>query len=365
MFPVYSNLQHEGIGKGMTRQTLILADDLTGALDSAVGFTAAGRKVVVARSPEDVPVARDMRPDVLAVNTSSREIAPEAAAARVVQSLAALDPDGFATVMKKVDSRLKGNITAEVAALQEWYGAPRGVACPAIPEMGRFVEAGALVGQGVERPVPVYERFSAPPGLSFEIADAGTDRDLDSLVECDTGKVLWIGARGVAFALARRDGVARPAACALRAPVMIANGSRDPITLAQIAALPNEIAVFEAPDGRAPEGDPPDGAFVLSIAEGGGSLSGQEAAAHFAESVARYLRTCRPAALLICGGESAQAVLDRIGVNSLQVIAELRPGLPLCEVEMSWGMLQIVTKSGGFGAPDLMAGLLEETKKGL
>ncbi|WP_460273441.1 four-carbon acid sugar kinase family protein [Celeribacter sp. ULVN23_4] len=338
-------------------ETLILADDLTGALDSAVGFADARHKVVVARSPAAVPEVLAMAPDVLAVNTASREIAPGEAAARVIAALEAVSPTAFKTVMKKVDSRLKGNVAAETAAMAAWCRAARAIACPAIPEMGRRVEAGALVGEGVAVPIPVAACFEGP----VEVHDCEADVELDRLVGGVDGPVLWIGARGLSFALARRAGVEAPGRASLRAPLMIANGSRDPVTCAQIAALPSEIAVLEAPDGRAPEVDIREGPLVLSISDGGGAVTGQEAARRFAESVVRYAERMRPAALLVCGGETAQAILDRLGVNSLQVTAELRPGLPLCEVQVSWGKMQIATKSGGFGVPDLLAGLVAET----
>ncbi|MCA0043453.1 four-carbon acid sugar kinase family protein [Celeribacter litoreus] len=338
-------------------EALILADDLTGALDSAVGFSDARHKVVVARSPEAVSEALAMAPDVLAVNTASREIAPADAAARVSAALEAMTPKAFKTMMKKVDSRLKGNVAAETAAMAAWCGSPRAIACPAIPEMGRRVEAGALVGEGVATPIPVAACFDGP----VEVPDCKADVDLDRLIGGTDEPVLWIGARGLSFALARRAGVKAPGQASLRAPLMIANGSRDPVTRAQIAALPSDIAVLEAPDGHAPDADIPEGPFVLSISDGGEAVTGQEAARRFAESVVRYAERKKPAALLVCGGESAQAILDRLDVNSLQVTAELRPGLPLCEVQVSWGKMQIVTKSGGFGVPDLLAGLVAET----
>ncbi|MBW6417611.1 four-carbon acid sugar kinase family protein [Celeribacter sp. PS-C1] len=338
-------------------EVLIIADDLTGALDSAVGFAGRHRKVVVARSPEAVPEALALNPDVLAVNTSSREISPEEAATRVSVALELVRPSAFQVVMKKVDSRLKGNIAAETAAMARWYGAAPAIACPAIPEMGRRVEAGALVGEGVQAPIDVAACFADP----VEVPDCAEDADLDQLVAEAGARALWIGARGLSFALARRAGVEMPDRARLRAPLMIANGSRDPVTRAQISALPNGVAVRDAPDGVAPDEQISEGPLVLSISEGGGNITGQEAARRFAETVARYAgRTC-PAALLICGGESAQAILDRLGVNSLQVTAELRPGLPLFEVQVSWGRLQIVTKSGGFGAPELLAELVKET----
>ena len=72
-------------------RVLIIADDLTGALDSAVTFTGAGLRCVVARRPGDVASALGRRPDVLSVSTASRE--GNAAAARDAVG-AALDAVG-------------------------------------------------------------------------------------------------------------------------------------------------------------------------------------------------------------------------------------------------------------------------------
>ncbi|WP_168201378.1 four-carbon acid sugar kinase family protein [Qingshengfaniella alkalisoli] len=341
----------------MALDTLILADDLTGALDSAVGFSGGGRSVIVARSPVAVPEALARAPNVLAINTSSREIRAEDAARRVGEALAHLDPAAVGRVLKKVDSRLKGNIMAEVEALERWFAPDRRVACPAIPGMGRRVTHGALEGSGVDQPIPVADCFVG----RVEVPDVASDADLDEVVQGGTGRVLWIGARGLAFALARASGVAAPEVTRLQPSVMIANGSRDPVTRAQIATLGGRVTRLDAPDGIVPEGTAPHGRLVLSISDGGAGISGLEAAARFARGTAQLARQVKPAALLICGGESAQAVLDQFGLNSLQVSAELRPGLPVCEVQTDWGRVQVVTKSGGFGAPGLLAEILDET----
>ncbi len=338
----------------MPLKMLILADDLTGALDSAVGFAGPDWNVIVARSPEAVPTALPQEPDVLAINTSSREVASEDAGNLVMAALAHLDPGQVGTVLKKVDSRLKGNVAAETEVLARWYAPARRIACPAIPGMDRCVVHGKLEGDGVENPIPVADCFE---GI-VEVPDAASDADLDKLVQSAGRRTLWIGARGIAFALARARGVTTPEVASLQSSVMIANGSRDPVTRAQIAALESRIAIVEAPDGLVSDIDLPTMPLVLSISDGGAGISGQQAAARFAEGTAALARRIRPAALLICGGESAQAILDQFGIDSLQVEAELCPGLPLCTIDAEWGRVQLVTKSGGFGAPDLLAGLL-------
>lgn len=347
----------------MPGKVLIIADDLTGALDSAVGFAAPGRRVVVARSPEAAAEAwhgpPEAQPDVLAVNTASREIPAPEAAARVARALEGLDPGEFTLVMKKIDSRLKGNTGAETAELARWARRDRQIACPAIPDMGRRVEGGALLGAGVAAPIAVAPCFESP----VEVPDVGSTADLDALVAGDPTATLWIGARGLSFALARRMGVAAPATTGLTGPVMIASGSRDPLTRAQIDALPPGLPRIAAPDGTAPDTPiTPGQPLALAITEGGGALPGAEAARRFAETLARTAQAARPGALVICGGESAQAALDRLSVTSLQIIAELRPGLPLCRIDTGWGPVDLVTKSGGFGAPDLLAEILAEAR---
>ncbi|WP_343504981.1 four-carbon acid sugar kinase family protein [Alloyangia pacifica] len=340
-------------------RVFIIADDLTGALDSAVAFAAPGCLVVVARGAEAVPGALARAPDVLAVATASREIAPEVARARVAEVLSTLPLDDFDIVMKKIDSRLKGNTGPETEVLAEAMNSPRVIVSPAIPDMERIVRHGALTGSGVAEPIDVAARFLRP----VEVPEVASDTDLDGCVSGAAQRVLWVGARGLALALSRSLGLRATQPPALDAPVLIVSGSRDPVTLAQLDALKGEVAVQEAPDGGVPEVSSAE-ALALSISEGGAGLDGAEAASRYAQGILRVAQELEPRSLLICGGETAHAVLDQMRVGSLEVTAELRPGLPLCRIEASWGPLHLVTKSGGFGAPGLLRDILRELRAG-
>lgn len=344
----------------MIISVLILADDLTGALDSSVGFADGVRRVVVARSPQSVGDALALRPDVLAINTGSREEPEADAVLQVETALARLNLNAYDVIFKKVDSRLKGHVAAETGVLARAAGRARQVACPAIPDMGRVVVDGALCGAGVAQPIPVAKAFADP----VVAPDVSTNADLDALVDGDLTDTLWIGARGLSFALARAMGVASPQAARLKGPVLIVNGSRDPITVAQIQALTGVLPVLHAPDGIAPDAMPVAESFALSIAEGAGQVDGQKAARNLAEGAARLARQMRPASIVLCGGESAQACLDQLDVNSLRVIAELQPGLPLFEAQMAWGPVQFVTKSGGFGTRASLVDIVTDTTGG-
>ncbi|WP_180900691.1 four-carbon acid sugar kinase family protein [Martelella soudanensis] len=340
----------------MPPSVLIIADDLTGALDSSVAFAGPGRSVLVARNPNAIPELLSRAPDVLAINTASRECGADEAAKRVAAALAHLPVADIPMIMKKVDSRLKGNIAAEMAVLQAMPGARRIIAAPAIPAMGRRVTGGMLSGDGVSGPIDVASRIGVP----VEIPDAESDRDMNELVASAGPGVLWVGARGLAFALARAPRHPEPRPFRLHSPLMIVNGSRDPITVAQVERLRALTLLLDAPDGAVPATPGAELPLVLSISDGGGGLAGDAAGARFCDGVSRLLRALRPEALLVAGGESCNGILDRLDIRSLQVIAELRPGIPVSHAKAPWGNLQLVTKSGGFGTPSLLAELFAE-----
>jgi uncharacterized protein YgbK (DUF1537 family) len=62
---------------------------------------------------------------------------------------------------------------------------------------------------------------------------------------------------------------------------------------------------------------------------------------------------CRPAALLLSGGDTAALVCRALNARAIELQRELAPGIP-CGVLQggSFDGLPVVTKSGGFGAPD-------------
>ncbi len=106
-------------------QVLIIADDLTGALDSVVAFANRGLRSVVLRHPAAMRGFDFSSVDVVAVSTGSRDGSVEAARAAVAQVVSALGGMRPAHVFKKVDSRLKGHVGAETAVLADGLGLTR------------------------------------------------------------------------------------------------------------------------------------------------------------------------------------------------------------------------------------------------
>ncbi|MDA6082658.1 four-carbon acid sugar kinase family protein, partial [Escherichia coli] len=81
-------------------------------------------------------------PDVLIVDTDSRAKTQEEAYKAVEKAPSLLFEKGYAHVYNKVDSSLRGNIAAELAALEGVYRPEIIVIAPAFPKMNRTTVSG-------------------------------------------------------------------------------------------------------------------------------------------------------------------------------------------------------------------------------
>jgi len=339
----------------------ILADDLTGALDAAVPFAAGQMRVVVATRPEAAARAAASGAPVIAVALNSREGSADEAIRKTALALAGLPPG--VPLFRKVDSRLKGHVGAELAATARGAGLRRVLLCPAIPAFGRGVRDGAVMGFGVDQPIDVAAAARWPDGPEVLVPDAETDAALDALLRDLPADALPAGASGLAAALARRMGCGQPRTVALPLPrpAALLIGSRDPITLAQVAALAAaapRLARVSAPDGL-PDAPAPEAALALLQATAGAGLPADQVGARLASAFAKGWVAGR-SALVLTGGETAAAVLAALGADLLQIEGQALPGLPAARALDFPGAPLIVTKSGGFGTPDTLCRLLGE-----
>lgn len=327
----------------------IIADDLTGALDAAAPFAMRGIRTAVALSPSALPAALATGARIIGVSTDSRECAPEVANAAVRKALSALDAN--TTIFKKVDSRLKGNIVAELDAIAH----DESLVIPAIPEFGRIARAGAIQGFGVSEPINIADRLGRHAAKA-RIPDISSQDDIEAALGEPCG--LMIGARGLAEALARRMAPdARHVDTALpRSAAYCAIGSTDPITLAQLDDLRRtcpDLSYVPAPNGVAEEGGASARLTVLHATKGETPAQPQAVAQALAASFQR-LAPPADALLFVSGGATAQAVLTALGIGVLDLIGEALPGMPLARA----GDLTVITKSGGFGETDSLSRLL-------
>lgn len=341
-----------------TPRMALISDDLTGALDSAVPFALAGWNTVVATSPASLDRALNCGADVVAVSLNSREASKPDASARARHAALALSH--VPVLFKKIDSRMKGHVRDEVLALARVRALGRVIVCPAIPELGRFVVDGCVTGHGITTPIPVA--FPADGQTDVACPDAGTDADLDRILARSDGALL-VGARGLASALARRTGA--PATHSQpfshpSAPISLAIGSRDPVTLVQVMRLREAYPsahYVPAIDGVLLEVPTFAEVTIIQVTDGGGGLEGAIVSRRLAAGLATGLPTgCKT--LLLTGGETASACLEALGIGVLKLLGEVQPGLPISMPLDFPDAPHIVTKSGGFGEPDCLTNLV-------
>ena len=334
---------------------LIVADDLTGALDTAAPFAVGGRSVLVVTNQLALADAIAGDADVVTLTTRSREIEPDEAAQRVGHAHSLL-PGGM-RLFKKVDSRLKGNVDVELAAL----GTGRLLVLPAIPEFGRIVENGMIDGFGVTVPISIAERLGDAAARA-KIPDTRTPADMLAALDAAEIDDLLVGALSLAKAVALQCGLSPHAPPPkLGERLIMAIGSRDPITMAQIARLKSalpDLACIPVRGGT-PSLDEArsveDGAkFILVQAVEGDFPAGEtDVARALADTVSAL--SVEGDTILLSGGASAEAFFDRQNIHIMTLVGEILPGLPVAQHDGRF----YITKSGGFGEPDTLVRLTE------
>jgi uncharacterized protein YgbK (DUF1537 family) len=351
----------------------LLADDLTGALDTAAEFVGiTGTLPVFWHSA--IPA---YLPPSAAMDSGTRERSA-AEAAGIVAALASLIA-GADIAYKKIDSLLRGPTIAELAACMRTGLWGQAVLCPAFPYQGRAMRGGrqyARNASGAWSPVTDdlvaalnatgVVAYHARPGTSLQsgvgVFDADTDEDLRQVAaSClAAGNVLWIGAGGLAQALSDDHGAENTAP--LPRPILGLFGTDHAVTASQLACCdPHWIRLQDA--------DPApvvrrlhDPGLVLASFDLPPNLSRAEAADRIRRGFASLLHDLPPpGTLLAAGGETLFAICDALGATHLEVQGRIVPGLPRSILRGGrWDGVTVISKSGAFGTPALLRDLLVE-----
>jgi uncharacterized protein YgbK (DUF1537 family) len=384
----------------------VIADDLTGAADTGVQLVHAGyRTAVFFRATEVL----DDDFDAVSFDTDSRAMAAGFAAKRVLNALHVAR--GARTVYKKLDSTLRGNVAAELAAALSGARRDRVIVAPAFPAAGRTTVGGIQRVHGV--PVdetemandpdnPVREAhvpgllagaFSSVGALSVEdladlefvrraledyecvVADAERDADLEALVRAvpDPARVLWAGSAGLALAL----GSVYPGPCAGTAgvqraqvrPVLVVVGSLSGVAREQVRRLVEAHGAVDVPV----DGEEPNAVYkaveAARKALGGGTCavvhspeerraSSESVLGELAEVAALLSDDELFEGLVLTGGATAVGVARRLGASGIRLEGEVETGIPMGAL-IGPRPYPVVTKAGGFGGPDTLEGAVE------
>lgn len=387
----------------------VLADDLTGAGDTLAQFADHGWPAYLQRSATV--------PDLPTVSVVGRALLtrslpdPEAEVITEKATRAVLDA-GVNRVYLKVDSTMRGSVSAQLSgalcAWREVHAKAFVVLCPAYPAMGRTVEAGRLLVDGkpvsesaaatdpvtpvrvsaLEELVPgsvvvpvaeesAWEAALVQAGAVHDVvvAEASTDGDLATLARVIArlaGRALPAGSAGLAAQLAKAWRLGHrertPATRPITGPIVLVRTSANDTSKRQVErasayvgkplwrwrtgvslnsgnvdAAADAVAagcwllVLEPPDERLPDAD-----------------AAKRVAHVLAATAARLAAAVSADAVILVGGDGAEATLDALGVPTLTVLRTLVEGVPLSETIGIESPLYVITKAGGFGADDTL-----------
>jgi uncharacterized protein YgbK (DUF1537 family) len=391
---------------------LIIADDLSGAADCAIGFATAGHRTIVTLDASRSP-AHDAA-DTIAVDTDTRRLTPADAATRTASAFDALRSSGQ-RLYKKIDSTLRGNWAAEVAALQPLAGLA--IVAPAFPATGRTLRGGRVfvrgeplentdtwkldnegrpadvaamladVGLSTERldvealrnePDTLAARIAAiaASGVQALVVDTQTEQALRALARVtlqSDAAFFWVGSGGLAREIAtlnqRATAGAPPQEEHSGAPILVLVGSLSAVSERQCAMLRERGGVDElvVPPAvlrtgtqhadwralRAQIGVTLSAGADLLLRIGRDDAFDPAEGAQLSTALAALVEPhfTKTGGLIATGGETARAMLTAARIGSLQLLAEVEAGVAVGRPldEARTHRPGIVTKAGAFG----------------
>jgi uncharacterized protein YgbK (DUF1537 family) len=387
---------------------IIIADDLTGANDTAIQYKKQGLDtIVLCLADERTEFEKYDSYLVVACNTDTRQCGPSEAYEKVRGACDALERvRKHDTVYKKVDSYLRGNPGFEIDAVKEARHKNIAFIVPSYPENDRVVKNGTIVSSFVEVdalallskqmkdpvvsvPLDLIKKGSVAIEKMLEeslkegarnfLFDSTTESDLVAVGEA-TGKFedLAVFAGSAGFACYCGTDVAvtpsqKGETNMQRGVVLAVCGTRHPLSVDQMSFAAKKsgrpivfLDVRESSDARK--------VFVSLCMDVEARISGGEKSVYIAVSslfspeiddsaeesvriaglmgaaVSGIVDRFPVKALFLTGGDTALSVCRALGAEAMVPERELVAGIPACHLhDGPHKHLLVVTKSGGFG----------------
>lgn len=392
---------------------LVIADDFTGALDTATQFSKNGITTIAYTSstaflenqPKEIPAC--------VVNTDSRHLKPDEAY-RVVKKIAEYGVrQGARCIYKKTDSALRGNIGKELEAVLDGTAKKTIFFAPAYPKNDRITVDGVQYYKGVPVAETVYgqdpidpvrtsdiaevissqtsvktvkipagQAVSETDGKAIYIHDASTEGEIDHICGAALRQetpVLMAGCAGLAEALARKMAkgpAGKPFRAAAVEKILIVSGSLNPVSYGQLAYAKRRgcpsIALREAIELDSAYSGTPEYSGLISrakrlwaekkiliiescAAEKKSGISYQQPAEAIGKITRDILRGEDGYGLVVFGGDTLLAITDQVFSGEIEPKDEIAAGIPLSiAVDHDHVERVIVTKSGGFGEENVL-----------
>lgn len=395
---------------------LIIADDLTGAVDAGVQLARCGVPTVVLPHVQDFQEVWQY--EAVVVNTESRHAMQCIAEKAVAQAVRIGQEHDVPHFYKKTDSTLRGNIGTELLALLRGCGSQQLAFVPAFPRLKRTTIDGIQYVDGIELHKTEYARDPLNPiytSVVSELAQARADVEVRvvnhrqfAALNNDCGKGIYIfdchddeelrkissvvsrlgwiralaGSAGFADCLADLLGLIQqptpPLQLNLPRRILVVNGSMNPIAAQQISRLEqcgHPVVYIDASCAqhidetiRAIEMELAD-CVVLSSMANRTNLPPQapETMLCFAENLGQLVATVIKRTdfqlMIVLGGDTYAGIAKAMGCKFIVPLMEILPGVALSKMSSRSREIFVISKAGGFGGDDVLPLLFQEVKR--
>lgn len=403
-------------------RNLIVADDFTGANDTGVQLKRRGFPTrVVFQYGEQSP------DDSCVIDTESRGLEEQEAYKKVSEDVSKVNFADYKYVIKKVDSTLRGNVAAEIKALDEAYQSELVLFMPALPDLARTTVDGVhrLNGTPItetelardpKKPVKedhigkILESVYQEPvtlvtletirtgtvdltGGRLFACDAETNKDMQTVLQAAKAlnkKILYVGTAAMADNLFEIDMPVKQS--------MALVASLSSVTAGQVKYAENagarlvQVPVYEILEGKDPK-EYVDEAVKL-LREGNDTIVLSSASYDRAEydktlehseklgmtgpevslrtqnimgEIARsILQQVSVSGVFLTGGDTAIGLFDKVKAQGSRIMGEVAIGIPIMSlVGGEQEGLPVITKAGAFGKEDAISYGLRKLKEAL
>lgn len=364
----------------------VIADDLTGALDTGIQFTQWGFKTKVVETPEGE------NNQVIVINTETRNKDPEQAYSILLNLADKLR--NYDIIYKKIDSTLRGNPGPETEAILKATQEKRVIFTPTYPATARSVKEGHLyVGDqavtdtayvneyrtktsyipeilNVKTPVHICKNLSKIPENGIIVFDSVNEQDLINIA-CKRTRVL-AGSAGLADALCQTLRNPPPVLSIIGSmrsesrvqalqqrnrlgaeiiPINVINALKsmpqcEILAKAKKSLEKNDIVITSAYTEQMVK-QTQNEAKILGL----DSEKIEKRITGALAGLAYDLITSQKlSGIIITGGATAKAIISKLGVQNIELIDEAQPGIPVIRLDHTL----TITKAGGFGQPDTL-----------
>lgn len=397
---------------------LVIADDFTGALDTGVQFSRQGIQTLVSTETVVQYNTLPQEIEVLVLNTESRHLTFDQAYEKTKTILEDAKVAQVPFIYKKVDSALRGNISAEIKAILDMSEQAALPFLPAYPEMNRVVIDGhlyiedVLVSESVFANDPyepvtesnVMQRLQSEAGIKAmlvkdqSLPETGVmvfDAQTDDMLQVHAKRLaendllgMTVGCAGFAKVLAQQlfpNG--KEVAYKLQKPIVVVCGSVNPITKKQIEYVEQDYprisltaqqllhpTYWQTTAGQTEivsylqlmEKQPlvifetyseQTTAEIVAYSEEMG-LSAEACRFRIGEALGMLTKALwsqhQENTFLFTGGDTLFQSMKVLGVTGIKPLTEIKPGVVLSAIEWNNQNMQVLTKSGGFGTEELL-----------